>query len=149
MQLRSEIKIWTEINQNYLGCFGNLPFLVKLFSRRFWVKSKAGMFVFLWSCGFLARRVFDKMIFYFIKRCPLSFQVPSIQRSSAGACFALKDTLIFSLWELTAARNFQTVWNVNVILTPHWANLPNLLLKLSPLQCDNRGLDTSFLKADF
>lgn len=65
------------------------------------------MFVFLWSCGFIARRVFDKMISYFIKRCPLSFQVPSIQRLSAGACFALKDTLIFSLWELTVREIFK------------------------------------------
>lgn len=103
-----KLKYELKLNKNYLGCFGILSFLVKLFSRRFWVKSKADMFVSLWSCGFLARRVFDKMIFYVTKRCPLSFQVPSIQRLSAGAVgVVLRCKIVWSsacenslLWEI-------------------------------------------------
>lgn len=126
-----KLKYELKLNKNYLGCFGNPLFLVKLFSRRFWVKWKAGMFVFLWSCGFLARRVFDKMIFYFTKWCPLCFQEPSIQRLSAGAVqVVLRWKIVWSsacenslLWE-----NIQTVWNINAMLTPCWEIFENCYL---------------------
>lgn len=100
----TKLKYELKLNTNYLWCFGKLLFLVKLFSRRFWVT----MFVFLWSGGFLAERVFDEMIFYFTKWCPFFFQVLPIQRLIAGAVeVVLRWKIVWSsacenslLWEI-------------------------------------------------
>lgn len=144
------IKTWTSLKSKLLWMFWKSPiWWSKMFSGLYTKKWESVACLLLWSPGFLARRVFDKVIFYLN---PLYFQQVCVQKLFAGASQVVLLLGRFDLQpeESSLLRNLLKLFE---LLIWCWLHAVNSLKTVTSIIASWKWLSPAlilcFLKADF